>query len=121
MRSHLTTSSTAMAMAAATMLLAAPIEARADISLNIGSGDHYVDVPFDYKTVAVNYAVGELGINQQRIQSVQIVTIRQGRFHDQVTRIQAVIKLRGNLGGPEEHLVVVMRRSGSVVTHFTQG
>jgi hypothetical protein len=56
---------------------------------------------------------------------VQLLAIRRGRVEDIITRVQAVVRFDGPVvnrkgeAGPAA-VVVIMRRSGSVVSHFDQ-
>ncbi|MEO0392351.1 MAG: hypothetical protein AAF213_03770 [Pseudomonadota bacterium] len=97
--------------------------AKADISFGLGSS--YIDVPFNYEAVATDYVVSTLGYPQARIKNVQLIAIRRGQFEDRIARVQAVVRFDTPVaataqGDPVGAIVVIMRRSGSVVSHFEQ-
>ena len=98
---------------------------RAEAGISFGLGSDYINLPHDFEAEAVNYVVNELGYPANRIGNAQLLAIRRGRVEDIITRVQAVVRFNGPVvdkngeAGPGA-VVVIMRRSGSVVSHFDQ-
>jgi len=96
------------------VIVALPAAANAGISFSLR--DNYIDVPFDYKQQARDYMVNELGYAPAALGNIQLLAIRRSQFEDIITRVQAIVRFKQQPGS----VVVVMRRSGSVITHFNQ-
>lgn len=84
--------------------------------IRFGQHDSYIDVPYDYEQVARDYVVEELGFVPAAIGDIQLLAIRRNSVEDIVERVQAIVRFKQQPGS----VVVVMRRSGSVITHFEQ-
>ena len=99
--------------------------AKAEAGISFGLGSDYINLPHDFEAEAIDYVVDELGYPADRIGNVQLLAIRRGRVEDIITRVQAVVRFNGPVvnrkgeAGPAA-VVVIMRRSGSVVSHFDQ-
>lgn len=98
---------------------------KAEAGISFGLGSDYINLPHDFEAEAIHYVVNELGYPADRIGNVQLLAIRRGRVEDIITRVQAVVRFNGPVvdrngdAGPGA-VVVIMRRSGSVVSHFDQ-
>lgn len=99
---------------ACALIVLMPVTAKAGISF--GLRDNYIDVPFDYKQQARDYMVNELKYDPATLGNIQLLAIRRSQFEDIITRVQAIVRFKQQPGS----VVVVMRRSGSVITHFNQ-
>ena len=84
--------------------------------IRFGQHDSYIDVPSDYKQVARDYVVEDLGFVPAAIGDIQLLAIRRNSVEDIVERVQAIVRFKQQPGS----VVVVMRRSGAVITHFEQ-
>lgn len=91
--------------------------ARAEVSLNIGSGDSQTDLPVDYKPGIAAYVEREYGVPAEDIAGIQLLAIHGGNPDDDViTQYHAVVRFHRRPGS----IVVVLRRDGSPVTAFEQ-